>query len=87
MQGLLRNPRVLSEQLGYVYRSIQSSWDAPTPAQIKYLEITEKRLEEILDQVNRFYAEELPPFRAQVEALQLEWIPTFEKPLARPIRQ
>lgn len=87
VQGLLRDPRVLSEQLGYVYRSIQSSWDAPTPAQIKYLEITEKRLEEILDQVNRFYAEELPPFRAQVEALQLEWIPTFEKPLARPMRQ
>ncbi len=87
VQGLLRDPRVLSAQLGYVYRSLQSSWDAPTPAQMKYLEIAERRLEEILEQVNRFFAEELPPFQAQVEALQLEWIPTFEKPLMMPERE
>lgn len=87
VQGLLRDPRVLAAQLGYVYRSLQSSWDAPTPAQLKYLEIAEKRMQEILDQINRFYAEELPPFRAKVEALALEWIRVFEKPLAMPARQ
>ncbi len=87
VQGLLRDPRVLSAQLGYVYRSLQSSWDAPTPAQMKYLEIAEKRLAAVLEQINRFYAEELPPFRAQVEALQLEWIPAPEKPLSMPERQ
>ncbi|MDQ7040422.1 MAG: hypothetical protein Q9M35_05730 [Rhodothermus sp.] len=87
VQGLLRDPRVLSAQLGYVYRSLQSSWDAPTPAQMKYLEIAEKRLAQILEQINRFFEEELPAFRTQVEALQLEWIPTFEKPLMMPARQ
>jgi len=84
VQGLFRNPRLVSSQLGYVYRALQSSWEAPTPAQMKYLELAEKRLKEVLDQINRFYAETLPPFKENVEALQLSWIKTLDKPLTLP---
>ncbi len=84
VQGLFRNPRLVSSQLGYVYRALQSSWDAPTPAQMKYLELAEKRLKEVVEQVNRFYAETLPPFKEKIEALQLSWIKTYEKPLTLP---
>jgi hypothetical protein len=51
----------------YALRALGSSFDAPTGAQLEYLARAERSVERTTAEVDRFYAEELPAFKAKVE--------------------
>jgi hypothetical protein len=59
----------------YVLRSLSSTWDAPTPAQLAYLGQGERLLEGILADFNQLYETQVAEFRRQVEALGIELLP------------
>ena len=72
-------------RLRSVYRSIQSSWEAPTEAQRIYLRHSETKLRQVLTEVNRFFGEDM---RAYQEAVEAAGLPLFEdyEPLSLPAR-
>lgn len=76
-QGIFRDQPVLA-RLGYVYNSLASSWDAPTPAQMTYLRQAEAALERTLAAFNRVFAEDVTAFRRQVQAAGFELLPERE---------
>ena len=53
--------------VSYVLRSLQSSWDAPTPAQRTYLERAEAETEAAVAEVERLFEEEIPAFKRRAE--------------------
>jgi photosystem II stability/assembly factor-like uncharacterized protein len=76
-KGILRDED-LESRIGYVARSLGSSWDAPTAAQTTYLERVDKETRQALDDLNRFYAEDVAAFRAKVRDAKLELLPERE---------
>ena len=76
-KGILRDED-LESRIGYVGRSLGSSWDAPTPAQMTYLERVDKETRQALDEFNRFYAEDVAAFRAKVRDAKFELLPERE---------
>ncbi|HXO18533.1 MAG TPA: hypothetical protein VOA87_01270 [Thermoanaerobaculia bacterium] len=72
--GLLPDTDAYSK-VEYVLRSLQSSWDAPTPAQLEYLGIAEEATGSALAALNRFYAEDVAAFRKQVGEAALRLLP------------
>jgi photosystem II stability/assembly factor-like uncharacterized protein len=73
-KGLLPETDVDSK-LNYVRGSLSSSWDAPTPAQLAYLEEAEEALRTVLGDLNRFFADEVAPFRAKVREAGIGLLP------------
>lgn len=51
--------------------SILSSWDAPNATQMEYLRQGEARLRGFLDELNKFYAEDVAAFRKQAAEVEL----------------
>jgi photosystem II stability/assembly factor-like uncharacterized protein len=68
----------LEQRIGNVARSLASSWEAPTPAQLAYLDRAEKQTHQALDDLNRFFAEDVAAFRAQVQATKFQLLPPWE---------
>jgi photosystem II stability/assembly factor-like uncharacterized protein len=68
----------LENKIGNVARSLGSSWDAPTPAQLAYLERAEKLARQTVDDLNRFYAEDVAAFRAKVQETKFQLLPTLD---------
>ncbi|MHC4943632.1 MAG: WD40/YVTN/BNR-like repeat-containing protein [Planctomycetota bacterium] len=75
VEVLFRNPSAKQDipprknavsKIGRVLRSLQSSWDAPTGAQLRYLDEAEKALKQALEEFNRFFEEEVTDFRKRV---------------------
>jgi hypothetical protein len=60
-----------------------ADWAAPTPAQRRYLAIARAAVARAVGEVNRFYAEEVAPFRQAVRDSGLALLPEHE-PLAAP---
>ena len=60
-----------------------SSWEAPTAAERRYLEIAEEATAAALEGYGRFEAERLAPFRARVREARVELLPE-EELLAAP---
>lgn len=69
-RGLVGDTDVLSK-INYAQRSISSSWDAPTPAQLAYLGEAEQLLRSTLTDLNRFFTEDVVAFRAKVKESDL----------------
>ncbi|MFP5288772.1 MAG: hypothetical protein ACLGI9_23755, partial [Thermoanaerobaculia bacterium] len=65
-------------KLGDIQRSLSSSWDAPTPAQLAYLEEAEETLRAVLADLNRYFADEVAPFRAKVREAGIGLLPEVE---------
>jgi photosystem II stability/assembly factor-like uncharacterized protein len=55
----------------YARRALGSSWDPPTPAQLRYLEVARQATEEATARAERYFAEEVGGFKAQVEGAGL----------------
>ncbi len=72
-------------RIGYVGGSLGSSWDAPTPAQLTYLQQAESLLEEALAELNRVFGEDVAAFRGEVEAAGISFLEPAE-PLQMPTR-
>ena len=56
-------------------RSIGSSWDAPTPAQLAYLDRAEKQTRDALEDLNRLFTGDVAAFRAKVRELDVQLLP------------
>lgn len=66
-KGIVADRDVLSK-IQYPLFAMQSSWDAPTPAQLAYLERAEAQLREVLADFNRLFAEDVAKYREEVRA-------------------
>ena len=44
---------------------MQSSWDAPTPAQLTYLDRAEAELRKVLDDFNKVFAEDVTKYQGR----------------------
>ena len=84
VQGNRPDPVLVSVRLGSVYRSIQSSWEAPTKAQRIYLRHSETKFRQVLTKINRFFEEDM---RAYQEAVKATGLPLFEEfePFSLPL--
>ena len=84
VQGNRPDPVLVSLRLGSVYRSIQSSWEAPTEAQRIYLRRSETKLRQVLTEINRFFEEDMRAYQEAVEATGLPLFEEFE-PFSLPL--
>ena len=75
LRGLLPDDDFES-RIGGTARGIGSSWDAPTPAQIATLDRSERDLKSTLDDLNKFFAEDVATFRAKVRDAKSSCCPT-----------
>jgi photosystem II stability/assembly factor-like uncharacterized protein len=72
-------------KIRYAMRDLSSSWDAPTPAQLVYLDEAASALAKALERVNAVFTDTVAPFREQVKAAGIGLFPE-QPPLARPER-
>jgi len=73
-KNLLRN-NDFESRIGGTARGIGSTWDAPTPAQLAYLDREEKDLTAALADLNKFFAEDVAAFRTKVRDAKIELLP------------
>jgi photosystem II stability/assembly factor-like uncharacterized protein len=66
-KGIIAETDVLA-RINYPLESMQSSWDAPTPAQLAYLERAEGLLKTVLADFNKLFAEDVAKYRDEVRA-------------------
>lgn len=76
-KGIVAETDALSK-IRYALRSLGSSWEAPTPAQMAYLGTAEQRLEKVLADFNQLFATQVADFRRQVEQQQILLLPQTE---------
>ena len=69
-KGIVAETDAMSK-VQYPLQSLQSSWDAPTPAQLAYLTYSEATLREVLADYNKLYAEDVARFREAAAKLML----------------
>jgi photosystem II stability/assembly factor-like uncharacterized protein len=65
-KGIVDSSQIPFSRVRYVLRSLTSSWDAPTPAQIAYMKEAESLAQDVLADFNHLYAVEVSAFRRQV---------------------
>ena len=68
----------VQNKISYPLFSLQSSWDAPTPSQLAYLNRAEAELRKILVDYNRLYSEDVARFREDVRKLNVQLLPDME---------
>ena len=83
-KGIQRTNNVF-RQMGYVSGSLGSSWDAPTQAQMYYLQHAEAALQDALVELNRVFDEDVANFRGQVESAGIAFLEAKD-PLGMPQR-
>ncbi|HEX6084489.1 MAG TPA: hypothetical protein VF266_08180, partial [Thermoanaerobaculia bacterium] len=66
-KGIVADKDVLSK-IQYPMQAMQSSWDAPTPAQLGYLARAEALLRTVLADYNKLFAEDVAKYREEVRA-------------------
>jgi hypothetical protein len=62
-------------RLNYAARAIGSSYDAPTPAQLAYLERAEAESRKALAGFNQLFSQDVAAFRAKVRELDVQLLP------------
>jgi hypothetical protein len=62
----------LSAELGSVYGSLESSPDRPTQAQTVALERAERRMTRFMEELDAFFAEDVPAFHEEMEEAGFE---------------
>jgi len=78
VQGIRGDPDAVQRLLRSAYGSLGSSWDSPTESQRLYWAQAEAKLAEVLQDVNRVFAEDVAAFRAEVGAARLDLFPEQE---------
>lgn len=78
VQGIRRDPKTITSQLFTARGYIQSGFNAPDPSAFMALEKAEDALQEALDKVNAFFAEDWAGYRAAVEAANVSLFDAFE---------
>jgi photosystem II stability/assembly factor-like uncharacterized protein len=78
-KGIIADVDVMSK-VSYPLNSMQSSWDAPTEAQLTYLERAEAQVRTVLADFNKLFAEDVARYRADVRKANVVLLPE-EPPL------
>jgi hypothetical protein len=65
-KGIVADTDVLS-RLSYPLDALQSSWDAPTAAQLEYVARAERLLRSVLTDLNRLFDEDVAKYREEVK--------------------
>lgn len=55
-------------KIGFPLYGLQSSWDAPTPSQLAYLDRAETELKKVLADVDKLFTEDVAKYRDEVKA-------------------
>ncbi len=76
-KGIVRQENVF-RRITSAYGSLNSSWDAPTQAQMIYLQQAEEKLQAALVEFNRVFAEDVASFRTLVESTGVEFVEARE---------
>jgi hypothetical protein len=79
-KGIVYSDDRVWNRLGYAMGSMQSSWDAPTGAQLAYLAVAEGAASEALRDLDTLYAGEVASFREAVRAAGLVLMPEEHTP-------
>ena len=79
-KGIVYSDERAWNRINYVLGSLESSWDAPTPAQIAYLGEARAAAEEVLADLQGLYDGNVERFRTAIRAAQLELMPSEEVP-------
>lgn len=82
-KGIVYSDDRVWNMAGYALGSLQSSWDAPTEAQLTYLDRAEQAARAVLSDLNEVITSELAPFRQAARQAGLELLPE-EEPLEIP---
>ena len=75
IQGFRGGGNQVLSRIGEAIGGLSSSWDAPTQAQLTYLQHAEQVLQAALPRFNRVISEDLAAYRRQLEAAWVEQIP------------
>ena len=78
VQGIRRDRELAGSRLSSVYRSLQSSWDAPTEAEKTNLKFAEESLAAALEKINRFYEGIFPDYKKAVDEAGLGLFEKYE---------
>lgn len=62
-------------KIEYVSNALESSWDAPTPAELEYMKQAEQDLAAVLASVNQFFDQRVPEFRKLVDEKKILLLP------------
>ena len=73
-KGIVADTDVESK-INYAMRAIGSSYDAPTPAQLAYLERAEANARKVLADFNQLFSQDVAAFRAKVNELDVQLLP------------
>jgi hypothetical protein len=76
-KGIVADTDVM-QKIQYAGGAMESSWEAPTPAQLAYLRQAEVVLEKVLADYNKLFAEQVAGFRNKVQQAQIAILPTKE---------
>jgi hypothetical protein len=79
-KGIVYSDDRVWNQLGYAMGSMQSSWDAPTGAQLAYLAEAERAAAEVLRDLEALYSGEVASFREAVRTAGLMLMPEEDTP-------
>jgi hypothetical protein len=73
-KGIAADTDAMSK-INYPMFAMQSSWDAPTPAQLAYLERAEAELKKALEGFHKLFAEDVARYREEVRKASLVLLP------------
>ncbi len=77
-QGITRQDNV-SRKLWYVYNSLASSWEKPTPSQASYFRQAEDALKKALEEFNQLFEKDVAEFQQQVKQSGFSIFPAVER--------
>ena len=78
VQGIRRDPPIVTAHLFTVSRYLQSAYDAPEQPEQRAMQHAEARLRTAIDAANAFLAEEWPAYRGAVEEADLSIFEDYE---------
>jgi hypothetical protein len=78
VQGIRRDPSIVTAHLYTVSRYLQSAFDAPEQPEQRAMQRAEVRLQRAIDNVNAFFADEWPAYRSAVEEADLSIFEEYE---------
>jgi bisphosphoglycerate-dependent phosphoglycerate mutase len=78
VQGIRRDPSVVTAKIFTASRYLQSSTDAPSQSERRALQHAEARLQRLIDNVNAFFEDDWPAYRSAVEQADLQLFSDYE---------
>ena len=78
VQGIRRDPSVVTAKIFTASRYLQSSTDAPSQSERRALQHAEARMQRLIENVNAFFEDDWPAYRSAVEQADLQLFSDYE---------